>query len=152
MAVFRDRPYSQFNFRVDLGGDVDPGDFKAGFQEVTGLGMEVHVAEYRHGNKKENTPLKITGSSKINDITLKRGVIGDLQTLHDWLNQVRNGDQAQLRTVTIQLMNESRDGPVQQWVLSNARPIKYTGPALTGKGTDVAIEELVLAAEEIDFK
>jgi hypothetical protein len=29
--------------------------------------------------------------------------------------------------------------------------MKYTGPALNGKGTDVAVEELVLAAERIDL-
>ena len=37
MAVYRDRPYSQFNFTVDLGnGDV--ANPKGGFQEVSGLG------------------------------------------------------------------------------------------------------------------
>ena len=36
--------------------------------------------------------------------------------------------------------------------LTNARPTKYTGPALTGKGTDVAIEELVLAYERLDLQ
>ena len=96
--------------------------------------------------------MKLTGTSKINDITLKRGVIGDLGTLYAWWDAVRNGDQNQRRTVTIQLMDETRQNPVQEWVLTDARPIKYTGPAMTGKGTDVAIEELVLAAERIDLK
>jgi phage tail-like protein len=114
--------------------------------------MEVHVAEYRPGNFRENSPMKITGMNKVNDITLKRGVIGDLATLYDWIDAVRNGDQTQLRTVTIQLMDEERINPVQEWVLTNARPTKYTGPSLTGKGTDVAVEELVLAAERIDLK
>jgi phage tail-like protein len=152
-ATFRDRPYSQFNFRVNLGPDgPNPDDFKAGFQEVAGLGAEIHVAEYRPGNSKQMSPLKVTGMSKINDITLKRGVIGDLETLYKWWDAVRTGDQNQRRTVTIQLMDEQRTKPVQEWVLTDARPIKYTGPSLTGKGTDVAIEELVLAAEDITLK
>jgi hypothetical protein len=29
--------------------------------------------------------------------------------------------------------------------------MKYTGPSLNGKGTDLAIEELVLAAERIEM-
>ena len=33
------------------------------------------------------------------------------------------------------------------WKLIKARPMKYTGPSLNGKGTDVAVEELVLASE-----
>src|ERR1700733_8319727 len=152
MATYRDTPYSQFNFRVNLGtGAPGPDDFKAGFQEVAGLGLEIHVAEYRAGNSKENSPMKITGSYKINDVTLKRGVIGDLTTLYNWIDAVRNGDQDQTRTVIIQLMDEQRQNSVQTWTLTNARPIKLTGPALTGKGTDVAIEELVLASERIDL-
>ena len=150
MATYRDTPYSQFNFRVNLGGGPSPDDFKSGFQEVAGLGMEIHVAEYRTGNSKENSPQKVTGSYKINDVTLKRGVIGDVTTLYSWIDAVRNGDQTQGRTVIIQLMDEQHNGPVQQWTLTNARPTKLTGPALTGKGTDVAIEELVLISERIE--
>ena len=77
MAVYRDTPYGQFNFRVDLGtGSPGKDDVKAGFQEISGLGMEVHVAEYRAGNSKENATQKITGSTKVDNIDLKRGVLG----------------------------------------------------------------------------
>jgi phage tail-like protein len=149
MAEFRERPYSQFNYLVDLGsGDIDIP--QAGFQEVGGLGMEITVAEYRAGNEKENAPRKITGTYKVPDVTLKRGVIGSLD-LYEWLDQVRAGSQDSLRTVTIQLQNEDHSAVVQEWKLGNARPIKYTGPALNAKGTDVAIEELVLACERIDL-
>lgn len=151
-AVFRDHPYSQFNFLVDIGAEgLDTKSIKAGFQEVAGLGGEIHVAEYRPGNHSEPAPMKIMGTSKINDVTLKRGLLGDPATLYGWWDAVRNGQQDQLRTVRIQMMDEAGKGPVQEWVLSKARPIKYTGPSLTGKGTDVAIEELVLAAERIDI-
>jgi hypothetical protein len=37
------------------------------------------------------------------------------------------------------------------WKLIKARPIKYTGPSLNGKGTDVAVEELVLAAHRVEL-
>jgi phage tail-like protein len=141
--AFRERPISQFNFQVDFG--VDPNAPQAGFQEVSGLGLEITVAEYRNGNELVNTPRKITGTFKVPDVTLKRGVIGD-DTLYEWLNEVRDGSQDALRTVTITLLAEDRT-PAQTWELLNARPIKYTGPALTGKGTDVAVEELVLSSE-----
>jgi hypothetical protein len=39
------------------------------------------------------------------------------------------------------------------WRLMNARPIKYTGPTLNAKGgTDVAMEELVLACESLSVE
>jgi phage tail-like protein len=152
MAVERDRPYSQFNFLVVIEGGPDATSTRAGFQEVSGLGMEITVAEYRGGNFVDNTPMKITGTYKNPDVTLKRGVIGDLDTLYGWLDQVRNGSQTALRTVTIQLQSEDHAAVVQEWTLTNARPTKYTGPALTGKGTDVAMEELVLACERIELQ
>ena len=93
---------------------------------------------------------KLPGLTKVPDVTLKRGVIGSLE-LYNWLNEVRNGSQDQLRNVTVQLQNEERSEVVQEWKLTGARPIKYTGPSLSGKGTDIAVEELVLACERIEL-
>ena len=152
MAVERERPYGQFNFRVVIENGPDAASTRAAFQEVAGLGLEVTVSEYRGGNFKDNTPIKVTGTYKVPDVTLKRGVIGEPETLYGWINQVRNGSQTALRTVTIELQTEDHTATVQAWKLTNARPTKYTGPSLTGKGTDVAIEELVLAAERIDIE
>ena len=152
MATHGLTPYNRFNFRVYLPtGGTSQGDFNAGFQEVSALGTNINVAEYRAGNSKNNSPQKITGIHKIGDVTLKRGVVGDLTTLNSWLDAVRSGGQGRTRTVIIQLLDELRQNPVQQWTLINARPVKYTGPKLTGKGTDVAIEELVLVTERIDL-
>lgn len=150
MAVQRERPYSAFNYLVDLGtGDTE--SVVAGFQEVAGLGVEITVQEYRAGNAKLNATTKITGMFKVPDVTLKRGVIGALD-LYQWLHQVRQGAQDALRTVVISLQSEDHTAVVMTWKLTNARPIKYTGPALNGKGTDVAIEELVLACENIELE
>jgi len=150
MAEFRERPYSQFNYWVDLGtGDTESA--QAGFQEVSGLGMEINIAEYRAGNEKDNTTRKVTGTYKVPDVTLKRGLIGSLD-LYEWLDQVRNGAQDALKTVKIHSRSEDRTTTVQSWKLTNARPIKYTGPSFNAKGTDVAVEELVLACERIDLE
>ena len=150
MAAFRDRPYTQFNFIVDLGDGQTDGP-KAGFQEVSGIGMEVAVAEYRAGNSKENSVMKITGLNKSTDVTMKRGVIGSLD-LYQWLDQIRNGDQKALRTVTVQLQNEDHTEVVQTWKLLRARIIKHTSGPFNAKGTEVAMEELVLAYERLEME
>jgi phage tail-like protein len=150
MAVQRERPYVQFNFLVDLGTGNTDGP-QAGFQEVSGIGMEVTVAEYRAGNAKENSVMKITGLNKSSDVTLKRGVIGSLD-LYQWLDQIRNGDQAALRNVTVQLQNEDHTSVVQTWKLMRARIIKHTSGPMNAKGTDVAMEELVLAYERLEME
>ncbi|QWF19498.1 phage tail protein [Lysobacter capsici] len=150
MATLRDRPYVQFNFLVDLGDGVTDGP-QAGFQELSGIGMEVTVAEYRTGNAKENSVMKITGMNKSTDVTMKRGVIGSLN-LYQWLDQIRNGDQKAMRTVTIHLQNEDHTQIVQTWKLLRARIIKHTSGPFNAKGTDVAMEELVLAYERLEME
>src|SRR5881275_2905711 len=150
MAVFRDRPYVQFNFLVDLGtGNTDGPD--AGFQEVTGIGMEVTVSEYRNGNEKENSVRKITGLNKSTDVTLKRGVIGSLN-LYQWLNEIRNGDQGAYRTVTVQLQNEDHTQVVETWKLLRARIIKHVSGPFNARCSDVAMEELTLAYERLEVE
>jgi phage tail-like protein len=150
MAVLRERPYVQFNFLVDLGtGNTDGPE--AGFQECSGIGMEVTVAEYRNGNERENSVRKITGLNKASDVTLKRGVIGSLN-LYQWLNDIRNGSANALRNVTVQLQNEDHSAVVLTWKLIRARIIKHTSGPLNAKGTDVAMEELVLAYERLEME
>jgi phage tail-like protein len=151
MPIREDRPYFQFNFKVhlDLPG-MDPDSYSGGFQEVTGIGMEVTVAEYRNGNDRDNGVRKITGLNKANDVTLKRGAIG-ATTLFDWLNDIRNGNQNAYRDVTVILEREDKV-PVLEWRLLRARIIKHTSGPFSGKGTDVAMEEMVLAYERLELK
>jgi phage tail-like protein len=149
MAELRERPYVQFNFLVDLGSGTDGPE--AGFQEVSGIGMEVTVSEYRTGNTRENSVMKITGMNKSTDVTLKRGVIGSLN-LYRWLNDIRNGNQNALRNVTVQLQNEDHTSVVVTWKLMRARIIKHTSGPLNAKGGDVAMEELVLAYERLEME
>src|SRR5262245_36695118 len=150
MAVLRERPYVQFNFLVDLGtGNTDGPE--AGFQEVSGIGMEVTVAEYRNGNERENSVRKITGLNKSTDVTMKRGVIGSLN-LYQWLNDIRDGNQNALRNVVVQLQNEDHTAVVQTWKLMRARIIKHTSGPMNAKGTDVAMEELVIAYERLEME
>ena len=150
MAVLRDRPYVQFNFLVNLGDGVTDGP-EAGFQEMSNVGMEVTVSEYRNGNEKENSVRKITGLNKATDVTLKRGVIGSLN-LYRWLDDIRNGNQNALRNVVVQLQNEDHTAVVQTWNLIRARIIKHISGPFNAKGVDVAMEELTLSYERLEME
>ena len=149
MAILREQPYNQFNFLVDLGDGSD--SFDAGFAEVSGLDVSVEVIEYRNGNSKVNEPTKITGLTRVGDVTLKRGLIGSL-TLWEWLRDVSAGKQDATRNVVIQLLNEDRSDTVMTWKLVRARPVRHVSGPLDGSGTDLAIEELVLAYERLELE
>jgi phage tail-like protein len=149
MAV-RDDPYGAFNFMVKLGDVGGEDQIAGGFSDVSGLGNEVKFSEYRNGNDMQNHVRKIANVNTADDIILKRGLIGDLQ-LFTWLKNVREGN-IERRTVTITLLDERRS-PVCRWVLHAAQPKKLVWPTLTAKGGgEVAMEELHLVAESVDFQ
>jgi phage tail-like protein len=150
MAVFRERPYVQFNFLVNLGDGVTNTP-QAGFQEISGIGMEVTITEYRPGNYAFNNVIKTAGLNKATDVTMKRGVIGSLD-LYKWLDDVRNGANNGLRTVTVELKSEDRTTTVQTWRLINARIMKHVSGPMNAKGTDVAMEELTLSYERLEME
>lgn len=153
MPKQRDNPYGAFNFLVSLGGDQgngDEGTIVGGFSDVSGLGFEAQYAEYRNGNEKVNTVRKIQNTFKVDDVTLKRGLIGS-RDLFAWLQDVREG-RVDARTVTITLLDEARK-PVSSWKLLSAQPKKWTGPTLAAKGgTETAMEELVLNCLGIEYQ
>jgi phage tail-like protein len=153
MPVLRNNPYGAFNYIVSLGGsqgDGGEGTIVGGFSDVSGLGMEVSYAEYRNGNERFNTSRKVPNTHKLDDVTLKRGLVGS-DDLFQWLKGVRDGV-ADTRQVTITLLDEARQ-PVATWALRNAQPKKWSGPTLAAKGGgEVAMEELHFVHEGIEYK
>ncbi len=148
MATERAIPYTQFNFTVDLGSGI-----RAGFQEISNIGMEMTVVEYRNGNHPSNNVQKITGLNKSNDVTLKRGAIGVLD-LYGWVGDIRDGSSNGVRNVTIGLRSEdiTNQSPVLTWRLLNARIIKYVAGPLNAKSSEVAMEELTLSYERLEME
>jgi phage tail-like protein len=149
MAV-RDNPYGAFNFIVRLGDSGGEDQPAGGFADVSGLGNEVKFSEYRNGNDRENHVRKIANTESTDDVTLKRGLIGDLR-LFEWIKGTREGNHDP-RTVTVSLLDEARAEQCR-WILQSAQPKKWVGPTLAAKGGgEVAMEELHLVAERIDFE
>lgn len=138
----RTAPYGSFNYTVEF----DSQEVFGGFSDVSGLGTEITIAEYRNGNDPENHVRKIPGIHKVSDVTLKRGIINS-KTIWEWISLIRREGVGGQKQVSITLFDEARN-PVQKWILQGVIPMKYTGPTLAAKGgTDVAMEELVLSAE-----
>jgi phage tail-like protein len=153
MATFRDNPYGAFNYLVALGGtqgNGDEGSVIGGFSDVSGLGFEVGYSDYRNGSERTNTVRHVPNTFKNDEVTLKRGLVGSTD-LFDWLKAVRDGT-IDRRSVTITLLNEGRE-PVATFKLLNAQIKKWTGPTLAAKGGgEVAMEEIHLVHEGIDYK
>jgi hypothetical protein len=116
----RKDPYRGYNFKLEIDGLI-----RAHFKEASGLE-------------------KITGIHKVGDVTLKRGVIGDL-TLWNWYQSVAQG-KTERKNGSIVLSDASGEEKIR-WNFVNAWPTKWTGPTFDANANDVAIESLEIAYE-----
>jgi phage tail-like protein len=141
-GVQRNDPYGQFNFLIEIDGVT-----KAGFSEVSGLTTDTNVMEYRDGsdnNHGVNTTRKLPGLIKYNNIVLKRGWTQDA-SLWTWRQSVLQGS-TKRQSGSISLLDEGRN-KVLSWSFHDGWPVKWEGPALNAKTSEVAIETLEIAHE-----
>jgi phage tail-like protein len=150
MAVMRDKPYSNYNFLVDL-GTGDSSGIAAGFSEVVIPPATLDVIEYRSGNDEVSEVRKIPGRAHYGNLVLKRGIIGSLN-LYQWWNDVRNGDVNAGRNITVHLQNEDRTTIVLTWKFLHAWPMRYEFCPLEAKGKETLVETLELAFERMEME
>ncbi|MDX6613456.1 MAG: hypothetical protein QOD75_2642 [Blastocatellia bacterium] len=150
MPVMRDKPYSNYNFLVDIGAG-DPSSVEAGFSEVDIPPATIDAIEYRTGNDKVSEVRKIPGRAHYGNLVLRRGVIGSL-SLYQWWNDVRNGNVQAGRNVTVQLQNEDHTEIVMTWKFLHAWPVRYEFSPLQAKGRETLIETLELAFERMEME
>lgn len=145
----RDSPYNAFNFTVDFGN----GGIEGGFSEVSGLGTEITVAEYRNGDDARNVVTKIPGMFKVSDVTLKRGIVNSAAVFQMFKDLQDGKVDTAKQTMTVTMMDETGETAIQKWVLVDVFPTKYTGPTLSAKGGgDVAMEELTFSVGDIQYE
>jgi phage tail-like protein len=144
--VPRDDPYSSHNFEVVITGVSNDGkNVKGSFSEVSGLEAAVDPIEYRTGSE-DITVRKIPGLKKFTNITLKRGLIGDL-AFWNWIVQAMNGRVRRTEGHIAMLDENKRE--VMRWTFRRAWPAKWTGPGLNAKNNEIAMETLEIAHEGI---
>lgn len=140
----RREPFTAFTFRVEIDGVP-----VAAFAEASGLDSESDVIEYRTGDSKVGSTLKLPGLTRYANIVLKRGITRDL-SLWEWRKTVVGGH-ADRRNGVIVLMDEARND-VLRWVFRNGWPCKWEGPRLNAKTSEVAIETLEIAHEGLELE
>jgi phage tail-like protein len=122
-----------------------------GFQECTGLEIDLDVQEYYEGGN-NNAVVRRVGRAKYQNIVLKRGMFygspgGVNQDLWNWLQGIANGNRPVARyDGTIHVMSVA-DNVVATWTFDRGLPAKIKGPELNAKTGEVAIEELTIAHE-----
>jgi phage tail-like protein len=136
-------PLVKFSFQVKW----DDAEFL--FQEVSGLSSETQVIEYRGGNSKVYSTVKMPGIQKFSNATLKKGVFKGDKNLWDKYNLIKMNTYKRA-SVVINLLDESQ-GVAMSWKLTNAFPVKITGTDMKSDGNEIAVESIELAHEGLSI-
>jgi phage tail-like protein len=134
-------PLPKFYFKVTLGSQ----DNTTSFQEVSGLDTETQPIEYRHGDNKLFSTIKMPGISKSGNVTLKKGIFVNDNNFWKWYDAIEM-NLIKRETVVIELLDE-KGGTTMSWTLSNAWPTKITGTDMKSDANEVAVESIELAHE-----
>jgi phage tail-like protein len=132
-------PLPKFYFQVKIGDKEIP------FQEVSGLDIEAQIIEYRHGNSKEFSTIKMPGIKKTGNVTLKKGIFVKDNGFWDWFNKIKMNT-IERQTIVINLLDEA-GAPTMIWTLTNAWPTKITGTDMKSDGNEIAVETIEVAHE-----
>lgn len=132
-------PLPKFYFQVKWDSNV------MSFQEVSGLDLEAQPIEYRAGDSKNFSTIKMPGIKKSGNVTMKKGVFKSDNNFWNWFNQIKMNTIKRV-PVTISLLDEG-GAPTMVWTLANAWPTKITGTDLKADGNEVAVETIEIAHE-----
>lgn len=132
-------PLVKFSFQVKW----DDAEFI--FQEVSGLSSETQVIEYRGGNSKVYSTVKMPGIQKFSNVTLKKGIFKGDKNLWDKYGLIKMNTYPRA-TITISLLDEA-NAVAMSWTLTNAFPVKITVTDMKSDGNEIAVESMELAHE-----
>lgn len=145
-----------FRFRVTLqrgqGTDEPSAIGEGGFQECTGLDIEMDVSEYLEGGR-NNAVVQRAGRAKYTRLVLKRGMVHAPGALSDdtfwrWIMDVTDGIRPIRRyDGDVEVLGFGEDVVVARWRFVRGLPAKVVGPQLNARTGEVAIEELHIAHE-----
>ena len=148
-------PLTKMNFLVT----VDGVSGTAAFSEVTGVEATVDVIEFRQGNANSLSPVKIPGLVKHGNVTLKFGYTLD-SAFKTWIQECVSESRGEMprNNVQIEMIDINGGTPptatetvtgTRVWTLTNAWVTKYNAPDLDANTSDVAIESVEIAYEEL---
>lgn len=148
-------PLTKMNFMVN----VNNINATAAFSEVSGIEASVDVIEFRQGNANSLAPVKIPGLVKHGNVTLKFGYTLN-SAFKTWIQECVSEVRGEIprNDLQIELIDINGGAPQQiatsitgerVWILTNAWVTKYNAPDLDAKTSDVAIESVEIAYEEL---
>ena len=151
-------PFTAFNFAVEIEVTNVPGISgivcAGAFSECDGLEMTMDAKTIREGGN-NTRQIRLTGAINYGTLTLKRGMTMNFD-LWKWFATLYEPGRGGLRATTTVVMfaEDHQEPPAERarFVLTGCLPVKLKAPPLNAKDGMVAIEELQIAYENMQFK
>ncbi len=151
-------PWTKMHFLVTL---QNVASAQAAFSEATGMEATIDVIEFRQGNSKSFSPMKVPGLVKHGNVTLKYGYTASNE-FRNWASRCvadTRGAAMDRQKVLIELLDVTnglseavvKGSTTNQYILEDAWVCKYTAPDLNATQSEIAIETLEIAFERLSI-
>lgn len=135
-------PLVSFHFAIEVQGQIT-----GFFTECSGLGSEHEIIEHKVVDERGRELIqKVPGRMKWQDISLKRGITGQMD-VWEWRKMVEDGDVEGARRNGSIVMFDQELKEVARWNFERAWPTKVTGPSLQADSNAFGIEEMTITHE-----
>lgn len=153
---------ASFGASLDIGASIGAGGSSGqlgdgGFQECSGLQIDMDVHEITEGGRNDGT-VRLAGRGKYTNIVLKRGMLFPVggtavNEIWSWLQGMLSGQRPVVRyDGVIEVLNASSGAVTATWVFDRGLPAKVSGPSMNAKSGEIAIEELTIAHEGLRLR
>ena len=139
----KDQVFLAYAFGVEIDQLVH-----AVFSEFSGLEARMEVEELKEGGLNGHT-WKFPGRVSFTNVTLKWGTQYS-STLWDWYETFVKSQKKERKSVHI-LQFDAQHNEKRRWTLERAFPVKWTGPSFNAANTQVPVESIELAFEDLVF-
>lgn len=143
-----ERPFTSFNFRVEIAGRNGQPLCNAEFAECDGLEMTMEIKSLREGGR-NNAQVRLAGPLSFGTLSLKRGMTSDFD-LWDWFADTLQDPRLRADAQVV-LYAADHETVRATFKLSRCLPVKLKAPALNAKDGILAIEEFQLAYETLEW-
>jgi phage tail-like protein len=143
------RPFTAFNFSIEITVGDRPAACSAAFSECDGLELNQEVKTIREGGN-NGVQIRLAGPTAYGTLTLKRGLTASFD-LWDWFTQAQR-DPSVTAHAAVVLFAEVASTERVRFVLDGCRPLKLKAPPLNAKDGMVAVEELQVAYQSLELR
>jgi phage tail-like protein len=132
-------PIAGFHFDVQF--QLGTGPVNIGFQDVSGIGVDIETESITEGGENRFT-YKLPLRASYSNLVLKRALITNAD-LMNWCNNSIDNLEIEPASVVVSLLNENHE-PLKSYAFINAYPLKWSVSNFNAESNNLVIETIEL--------